>query len=195
MIPSLFNDQDKLLQAIIDLHLNCNDIELDPMYNKGNFYKGSINKPIFRYDIDESYTDCLQADARYLPHNSSSIKSMILDPPFMFNWHGQTKNYTMSKNYGIYRNFDDLFSNYSMFIAESSRILVKNGILIFKCQDFTDSKTTLTHCYVWGLAIFHGFYVKDLAILHYPNRIWNSHLNQRHFRKTHSYFFVFQNKK
>jgi len=64
--------------------------------------------------------------------------------------------------------------------------------LIFKCQDFTDSKTTLTHCFVWLWALEQGFICKDLAILIKPNKIYNSNTHQRHLRKIHSYFYVFE---
>ena len=71
----------------------------------------------------------------------------------------------------------------------------KGGILIFKCQDYTDSKTTMVHCFVWQWALEQGFYPKDLAILNLPkNKISYPNLKQRHLRKVHSYFWVFQKK-
>ena len=48
---SVFDKETDLLKAVIELHLNGNDIELDPMYFKGNFYKNGINKPKYMYDI------------------------------------------------------------------------------------------------------------------------------------------------
>ncbi len=36
---SVFDNEQELLKALIDIHLNGEDIELDPMYFKGNFYK------------------------------------------------------------------------------------------------------------------------------------------------------------
>ncbi len=71
------------------------------------------------------------------------------------------------------------------------RILKKGGLLIFKCQDFTDSKTTMVHCHVYNWAIELGFYPKDLAILSLKKgKIYNSNLKQRHLRKIHSYFWI-----
>ena len=64
--------------------------------------------------------------------------------------------------------------------------------MIFKCQDYTDNKTTMTHCMVWDWANQFGFYAKDLAILVKPNKITNPNLIQRHLRKIHTYFFVFK---
>ena len=42
---SIFTNEQELLNAILILHNDSNDIELDPMYNKGNFYKDIIDKP------------------------------------------------------------------------------------------------------------------------------------------------------
>ena len=64
-----------------------------------------------------------------------------------------------------------------------------------KCQDYTDSKTTLTHCFVKKWADEIGFYSKDLFILLSKGAITNKNLTQRHARKYHSYFFVFIKKR
>ena len=66
-----------------------------------------------------------------------------------------------------------------------------SGVLIFKCQDYTDSKTTMTHSLVYSWATEQGFYAKDLAILVKPNKIYNGKTTQRHLRKIHTYFWVF----
>ena len=41
-IGSVFYDEQELLKTILDIHNNSQDIELDPMYNKGMFYKKLI---------------------------------------------------------------------------------------------------------------------------------------------------------
>lgn len=48
---SVFDNEQNLLEALIKLHLGGQNIELDPMYFKGNFYKDSINEPKYKYDI------------------------------------------------------------------------------------------------------------------------------------------------
>lgn len=63
---------------------------------------------------------------------------------------------------------------------------------MFKCQDYTDSKTTLTHCFVFNWATEIGFYAKDIAILVKPNKVYNGNTNQLHLRKIHTYFYVFK---
>ena len=191
MIQTVFKDEQELLKTIIKIH--CPDgIELDPMYYKGNFYK-QIPKPSKIYDINPQVEGCIKADATNLPLPSNSIKTIILDPPFMFGIHGKTKKYYSSATHGIFKDFNELENLYKRILKESQRVLQKKGILIFKCQDYTDSKTTFVHCFVWKWALELGFYPKDLAILWLPkNKVYNPNLKQRHFRKTHSYFWIFE---
>jgi hypothetical protein len=189
-IPSVFCNEQELLKSLIILHAP-NGIELDPMYFKGNFYK-DIPKPKLMFDISPQVPECMTADASDLPVVDASISCMILDPPFMFGLHGQAKNYYSSRTHGIMKDFSELEKLYKSILSEARRILKKNGTLFFKCQDYTDSVTTMVHCCVWKWAQELGFYAKDLAILHLPkNKVHNPYLIQRHTRKVHSYFWVF----
>lgn len=194
-IYSFFTDEQELLKAILDIHNDGNDIELDPMYNEGKFYKKLINRPILRFDLyaTEKGYEALDGDASNLHLMDNSITCMILDPPFMFGTHGQTKNNVINKRYTMFDSFEELETCYKSILKESYRVLKKHGILIFKCQDYTDSKTTMTHCLVYQWATEQGFYAKDIAILNRPiAKIYNGALRQRHLRKTHCYFFVFE---
>ena len=196
-IMSFFENEQDLLQAVLAIHNNGNDIELDAMYNKGKFYKEKINKPRLRFDLfaKENGYDAEQGDATNLPLENGSISCMILDPPFMFGSHGQTKNNVINKRYTMFNSFADLESCYKGILKESHRLLKRGGVLIFKCQDYTDSKTTMTHCLVWQWAQELGFYPKDIAILNRPmTKIYNGNLKQKHLRKTHCYFWIFERK-
>mgnify|MGYP003134030987 CR=1 FL=1 len=189
---SVFNDEQELINAIIKIHCN-KGIELDPMYNKGMFYKkGIVDKPKYMFDINPQVYGVEKGDATALSIDNSSINVMILDPPFLFGIHGKTEENVCSKRYTIIPSFDDLKRLYIGIIKESSRVLKKGGILIFKCQDYTDSKTTMTHCFVYQWALENGFYAKDLCLLVKSNKIFNPNTTQRHFRKVHSYFWIFQ---
>lgn len=190
---SIFTNEQELLNAILILHNNSNDIELDPMFNKGSFYKDIINTPKYRFDINaiKNNYDCEYGNACNLPFKDNSIKSMILDPPFMFGIHGKTLENKCAKRYTMYEDQCALISSYNSLLDEASRILMKDGLLIFKCQDYTDKKTFMTHCLVYNLAVSKGFYAKDLVLLNKENKIYNSNLKQRHFRKTHCYFWIF----
>lgn len=191
---SFYSNEQELLKAILEIHNNSNDIELDPMFFKGNFYKNGINRPKLKFDIEPQFPFVDKADARNLPIDNESISCMILDPPFLFEKRNREQKNYVSKTHTMFHNgFEELKSCYKGILKEAYRVLKKKGILIFKCQDYTDAKTTMTHCYVWQWAIEIGFYAKDIAILNIPqSKIYNPNLRQRHLRKTHTYFWVFE---
>ena len=187
---SVFDNEQELLQALIDIHLDGKDIELDPMYFKGNFYKNGINSPRLKFDLNPQTLDTVQGNATELPLADKSIERMILDPPFMFGGHGKQAQFYSSRTHGMLT-WVELSKLYQDILKEAYRILRPKGILIFKCQDYTDSKTTITHSLVYNWATDLGFYAKDLAILVKPNKIYNGNTTQRHLRKIHTYFWVF----
>jgi len=194
---SVFENEQELLKALIDIHLGGKDIECDPMFFKGNFYKDGVNSPRLIYDLNPPpFNKYIVAvgNAEKLNIQDNYLNSIILDPPFLFGVHGKTKEYYSSKTHTIYKDFDELYIAYENILKEAYRLLKKKGVLIFKCQDYTDSSTTMTHCIVYLLATTMGFYAKDLAILVKPNKITNPNLTQRHLRKIHTYFWVFQKK-
>jgi len=188
---SVFENEQELLAALFDVHNSKKMIDCDPMYFKGNFYKDSINRPKLCFDLNPQENWIVKADATKLPLNNNSITSIILDPPFLFGIHGKTKEYYSSRTHTIFKDFAELETCYKGIIKEANRVLNKKGLLIFKCQDYTDSITTMTHCLVYNWAIELGFYAKDLAILVKPNKITNPNTTQRHLRKIHTYFWVF----
>lgn len=191
---SVFDSEQELLKALIHIHLDGKEIECDPMFFKGNFYKEGINTPKYIFDINPQVLWCEVGDATQLSMiKDNTLSNMILDPPFLFGVHGNSGQYYTSRTMGIYHNFTELETAYKAILKEAHRILKKKGILIFKCQDYTDSKTTMTHVLIYNWAIDLGFYAKDMAILVKPNKIYNSHTIQRHLRKIHTYFWVFVN--
>ncbi len=191
---SVFENEQELLKALIDIHLGGKDIECDPMYFKGKFYKDGVNRPKIIMDLNPQVPECSQGDARNTNIPYGSLNSIILDPPFLFGVHGKTKEFYSSKTHTIYKDFNELKDSYCGILLEAKSLLKKGGVLIFKCQDYTDSKTSMTHCMVWDWAEQLGFYPKDLAILVKPNKVTNPKLTQRHLRKIHTYFWVFINK-
>lgn len=190
---SVFDNEQELLSALIELHCPWG-IEIDPMYFKGSFYKDGVVQPAYRFVINPRIDGVLEADAKDLPFVDGTFNSMILDPLFLFGLHGKAKEYYTSSTMGIYKDFADLEADYRGILAEAHRVLNSKGVLIFKCQDYTDSKTTMTHALVYNWATELGFYAKDLAILVKPNKIYNGNTTQRHLRKIHTYFWVFINK-
>ena len=97
----------------------------------------------------------------------------------------------------MYANEQALHQMYLDSLKEFWRILKPDGILIFKCQDKVSSgKQYMTHVYTINMAEEIGFYTLDLFVLGVESRLvadWQ--MNQKHARKFHSYFLVFQKPK
>lgn len=193
VIKSVQSSDQDILESISELYLDGNWFDLDPCYSVGKFYDG-IRQPGIKMDKMPSFNDVIENNIlKGLPLENNSIKSIVFDHPFMFGKHGKTDENIMTKRFTMFDTWDDLKEMYQTALSEFYRVLGKGGIVAFKCQDYTDSKTTLTHCYVWQWAMECGFYVKDIFIHHFQGgRIWNSNLKQRHSRKYHSYWMVLE---
>lgn len=187
-----YNDQN-ILTSIRDMFLDGENFDLDPCYSSGKFYDG-IDQPVIKMDLYPESDEIIQNNIiDGIPLDDKSIKGIVFDPPFMFGKHGKTDEYQMTKRFTMFDNWEDLVFMYQSALSEFYRILEKHGIVAFKCQDYTDSKTTLTHCYIHNWAIDAGFKTEDLFInVHECGRIWNSRLTQRHARKFHTYWMVFK---
>jgi hypothetical protein len=200
MVKSISYNQHEIIKWIIALHCTTN-IQLDPTYCRGNFYKDGIIEPLWKFDITPVSTGVQQADCRYLPLDDNCIDTMIFDPPFLAT-RGKSLNMNTDgnkivKRYGLqYCTEHDLHEFYVDSMIEFSRILKPNGVLIFKCQDKVSSGIQyLSHCFIIQLAVELGYYPQDIFILLAKNRItanWQC-ANQKHARKFHSYFIVLRN--
>ena len=191
VIKSVLNSDKEVLKAISDMFLSGDNYHLDPCFSTGTFYEGEL-LPEIKMDKEPKSDDVIQNDIlNGIPLENNSIKSIVFDPPFMFGTHRQTKNNIMNKRFTMFDSWQELEKMYKKSLQEFYRIIKKNGIVAFKCQDYTDSRTTLTHCFVHNWAIEQGFKIEDLFIMYFKGgRIWNSNLIQRHARKYHSYWIV-----
>lgn len=193
VIKSVQNSDRDILLSIKTMYLNGENFDLDPCFSVGKFYE-DLEIPKCKLDKDPKVDGVIKNDIMLgIPMESSSINSIVFDPPFMFGKHGKTDENIMTKRFTMFDTWEDLENMYKKSLSEFYRILKKGGIVAFKCQDYTDSKTTLTHCFVHNWAIDIGFKSEDLFIMVFKGgRIWNSNLVQRHARKYHSYWFVFK---
>ena len=202
MIKSLSFNQQEIIQNIISLYIPSKQIDLDPTYSKGIFCKNApFNQPTLKYDLYPQAEGVLQGDCRKLPLQGQSINSIMFDPPFLAttgkSLASNENNNLINNRFGVYANEQALHQMYLDSLKEFWRILKPNGILIFKCQDKVSSgKQYMSHVYIMNMAEKIGFYTLDLFILGVENRLvadWQR--NQKHARKFHSYFWVFQKPK
>ena len=200
LIKSTGYDQSEIIRNILKLHVPEGRIDCDPTYSTGAFYNGTgIEKPALRYDIKPQNEDVVMADARHLPLEDESLSCMILDPPFLAtkgkSLSAKNKSNRINRRFGVYPDEKSLHQCYADMLREAYRLLKKDGILIFKCQDKVSSgKQYMSHVFVAKTAVEMGFYPKDLFVLLSKNRLvagWQIR-NQKHARKYHCYFWVFQ---
>ncbi len=197
MIKSISYDQEEIIQWILQLHCKT-DIELDATYGKGNFYKKNIKSPKLKFDINSQFDYVCIGNAENLPIESSSLNTIMFDPPFLATTGPSLKlsenNNYINKRFGVYPNEKSLHTFYINAMKEFYRILKVNGILIFKCQDKVSSgRQYFSHNFIINEAEKIGYYSKDLFILLAKQRIVaNWQKNQKNARKFHSYFLVFE---
>jgi len=181
------------------MHLqNLDRFDMDPTYSLGKFWK-DLPEPKLKFDTDPRRRDVVKADVRSLPIGNATVASVAFDPPFLattgksLHQQDDTQNRIL-KRFGVYKNERELHCFYRDALRELYRVLVPEGVLVFKCQDKVSSGIQyFTHCFVHNVALSTGFYPKDLYVLLAKARMtpkWQT-INQQHARKFHSYFWVF----
>ena len=200
MITSISYDQTEIINNILTLHCPSHQIDCDPTYSKGNFYKNTnIQRPKYIYDINPILPEVIPADCRNLPLPNDSLNCIMFDPPFLAttgnSLNSCDKNNVITKRFGVYPSEKELHQFYVDSMVEFFRILKNKGIVIFKCQDkISSGKQYLSHVFVINEAVKIGFYPKDIFILLAKNRVvadWQLR-NQKNARKFHSYFIVLE---
>jgi len=192
MIKTISYDQEEILTNIIKLY--CNDkIDADVTYSKGNFYK-KIKRPNFTSDLYPQDDMTIKCNANNLSVENESFESLMFDPPFLAGYTKEKPSGIIGNRFHGFRYISDLWSWYSSCFPEFKRVIKNKGILIIKCQDTVSSgRQHLSHVYIINEAAKHGFYCKDLFVLLAKSRIvGHNHKSQKHARKFHSYFLVFE---
>ena len=91
----------------------------------------------------------------------------------------------------------ELWQFYDDSLKEFRRVIRKKGHLIVKCQDIVSGgRNHLSHVFICNKAEEYGFENIDLFVLTAKHRMTTHNTTiQKHARKYHSYFLVFQKKK
>lgn len=199
VISTIGYDEQEMIRDILYLHADGKDIDCDPTYSIGNFYKNGLKKPRFKFDKFPQCSDVVEATSDKLPLEDGSIDILMFDPPFVMS--GENYNELsegsgiISKRFTAFKNFQELKDMYGKSLVEFYRVLSQGGVLIFKCQDVVVcSLNHFTHNWVMQKSMEIGFYPKDLFILLAQVRL-NDGRKQQHARKYHSYFWVFKKEK
>ena len=194
VIRSVYNKQDDILRAIGSLH--CPEgFECDMTYGNGSFWK-TLPRPRLCFDIDPQVPEATQGDSTNLPVESSTLSSVVFDPPFLTyvrsgRDHGGG-GMIMASRFGGYWTYRELIEHYMFSIVEAQRVLKPKGIMVFKCQDIIHNhKMHCTHNNVINMANDIGFRLKDLFILLAKSRMTDNR-KQQHSRIWHSYFLVLE---
>jgi hypothetical protein len=194
MIKSINTDNNQIILDILELHVPSKKIDADITFSRGVFYKsGAIQKPKYKFDLFPQTQDTVKASSEAIPLQENTLDCIMYDPPFL---PGATKVKTgiIANRFGWFRTVKDLWVYYQATLKECHRVLKDKGILIVKCQDVTNcGKQWWSHIYLVNEAEKIGFYTKDLFVLLAKNRLtdprWKT---QRHGRKFHCYYLVFQ---
>lgn len=208
IVRSVYDNQGELIQNLVKLHCG-GSVDADVTYGAGGLWKGLVEpqlkfdlslrpeifKPTLKFDILPRGRQVIAGDVRNLPLRDKSLKSVMFDPPFIAGAIGHKTESIIEKNqYGSYKNSREMNIFFTDAVIEINRILKTYGILIFKCQDFTNGrKNHFAHIYVHDIAIKAGFKPIDLFILVAKSRPIQPNLKtQNHARKFHCYFWVFK---
>jgi len=203
VLTSLVGNNNDLFPDIIKLYIPKDSKVLDMTWGNGVFWKNVPDHDFILYknDIDQSRGE-YHYDFRHLPECwSGFFDAVILDPPYLYVGGVKTLKDSIYKGYknrersnsGVYGvNAVDKF--YYDGMVEAKRVLVKNGILIIKCQDQVMSKQVWGHITYINYADNLGFRSEDLFVLVQKNLPTMRHKpeQQKHARKNHSYFLVFK---
>ncbi len=195
LIKTIGYDQKEMIADILTLHCPSG-IELDCTYSTGNFYKNApYSEPKYKSDTVPIFDDVMEANAKDLPFYDDFLKSIMFDPPFLAGKPKPEHIGKMRKRFSWFPSMKELWEFYKDTLKEFYRVLEPGGVLIFKCQDLTESRQLLSHVYIVNEAEKMGFYVKDLFVLLAKTRLVSaSQRSQKHARKFHSYFLVFEKK-
>ena len=199
LIKSISYSQTEILRNILALHVPGGEIDCDPTFSKGGFYRdGTISPPRLRFDIEPQTEGVVRADCRSLPLESNSLRCVVFDPPFLATKGKSLDSGTgnrINRRFGVFPSEPELHRFYADSLEELYRVLIPHGILIFKCQDkVSGGKQYMSHVFIINEAVRIGFYPRDLFVLLAKNRLvadWQIR-NQRTARKYHCFFLVFE---
>jgi hypothetical protein len=178
-----------LFPDILSLYVPEGSVVADVTFGKGVFWRNvDISKYVFKpSDLKDGI------DFRSLPYEDGSLDALVLDPPYMHD--GKTVHRALNENYR--NNHEPTKSHASVIrlycggILEAARVLKKNGVIIVKCQDETESrKQRLSHVELIQLLGLLGFELMDQFVVVREHLPIMREKYQKSARKNHSFALV-----
>lgn len=191
---SCWTNETDILKWIIGLYNGGCAFDLDPTYSMGRVWQG-LPEPVRKSDLHPSISDCAKADARHLEYPASNLDSIYCDLPFVIKDMERENAHwgIVEARFGGFKNWKELCETYKDSLAEFYRILRKDGIVCFKCQDMiSGSKFYSAMVMAVNAARDLGFYLEQIFVYWNQSAMPNpSQVNgQLHARNSHCYYLV-----
>ena len=188
LIKTVSYDQQEILDWITQLYLKGVPFQCDPTYSTGVIWQG-IPGPELKYDIRPQAPGVAQASADALPLADGSLRSLFFDPPFLIK---TGEGSLIKKRFSDFPSVEYMWAFYNRSMTEFCRVLRKKGVFAFKCQDLISSGEQVPSQFqVMDMGFKLGLKWLDTFIL-INEKVVVPPQRQRHGRKVHSYFIVFQ---
>lgn len=209
VIKSISHDQKEIMYNIMRLHNNGKPFYADMTYSSGKFYEQKKNdkyiipQPTIKLDVVPQFEDVIKLEPiGKLPFEDNSIDSIVIDLPFVIaprdsastKLDNQDGRNVIMNRFSSYYPVAEMLESYYHWCSEAYRVLIPNGICVFKCQSTVTGGKQLMSCeYSWLCATSVGFYTLDQFFLIAKNRLHSGKIKtQQHARKYTSTFYVFK---
>lgn len=193
VIMTVSKSQDEILSNILRLYCkNAATFDCDLTVNIGGFYKHGIPLPNHLYDKFPQFDGVKPLeDIINLPN--SIFDSIVIDLPFLIDKKDSPHDCIMSSLFNSFTSIDELYDVYEEMIAEASRLLKPNGILVFKTMDIVKfGKQRWISEYAISRAEYVGLELVDRFILVARQKLLRNMVLQHYARKNHSFFLIFK---
>ena len=190
-------NNNEFFRDILRLYVPEGSAIADLTWGRGKFWEG-IDQSKYNLIRLDKYTPCdITADFRAVPLDDASQDAVVFDPPYVtrMSFKARTKQNPAGSNqkdaYGVNatgpRNEREIDALYAGGTAEARRILKRGGILILKTMD-TQRWRHIELAKLPGFKLIDFFVVVTKGLP--PSKLYT----QKHARRNHSYFMVFQRK-